>query len=328
MKKQIFALSLLLSSTAFANRVMPEISKDGKTRHSSSMAVANDRRQFFNTQFEGGSAEIQDIDTLDSSDFDINGAFGNRVFSAEFSYNDNVGFAQTRPIITEVGHNREAVLLMGFRPVDLVSFGFGYRNIERDMQNKNINTFEVEASTMFNINRVSFGGAYKYVKPNSQRHGYYADLTLAGGYLDEVLSAEAGLSVKTKSQELNRGTRKEFFIGGTRKYSNLEFDTDFEYESGDNGYETGDYKRMKFNFDLEVLYTKYLYVTPGIEYRNLEINNSSSEQIYTSVDFGYREAGMDITLAFDYLADGNLEIANQDIKLDQYRVTLGMGYQF
>lgn len=328
MKRHILTISLLLSSSVFANRVMPEISKDGKTKHRSSMAVANDRRQFFNTQFEGGAAEIEDVDTLNSSDFDINGVFGSRTFSAEFSYDDNVGFADTVPVQTEVGHNRQASLLLGFRPVDLVSFGLGYRNIERDIGNANINTFEIEAATMFNIDRVSFGGAYKYVKPNSKNHGYYADLTIAGGYLDEILSAEAGVSIKTKSSELNRGTRKEYFLGATRRYHNLEFDGDLEIETGDSYYESGDYDRLKLKFDLEILYTQFLYVTPGFDYRTLEVNNSKSEQIYTSLDFGYREDGMDVTLGLDYLADGSLEVASQDLKVDQYRITLGMGYEF
>ncbi len=328
MKTRLIIFSILISSTTLANRIMPEISKDGKTRHKSSMAVANDRRQFFNTQFKGGSADIANVDAVDSSDFDIDGAFANRVFSAEFSYNDTVGFTETQPIQSEIGHNREALLLLGFRPIDAISFGLGYRNIERDLDN-NFNSYDIEASAVYNINNnVSLAGAYRYNKASTQRDGHFNSYTFGAGYQDEVLSAEAGAIFKANSLAQERGDLYEFFIGATRKYHDFEFDTDIEYEFGDIYYVSGDYTRMKFNFDVEYLFTKYLYVTPGVDYRKLEIDNTSSEQLYTSLDFGYREAGMDVTFGIDYLADGTLKLTNQDIELDQWRITLGMGYFF
>ncbi|WP_419168114.1 hypothetical protein [Halobacteriovorax sp.] len=331
MSKKILSFLVLTQLSVFANRVMPEVSKDMKTRNSSSMAVANERRSYLDVATFGYDAEIEGVDDLDSSDFDINGAFANRWLSVEFGYSENASFGETEPILTEVGYRREATLLLGFRPIDMFSFGLGYRNLENDSNlgnKKNFNRYEVEASTTFNYERIVFGGAYKYVKPRSDQHGYYSDITFGTGYLDEVLSFEAGISFKTKSLELSRGDRMEFFIGGTRRFHNMEFDTDLEYEYGDGGYESGDYNRYDFSFDFEYLITKFIYLTPGFRLQKIELNNSEVSSQLLSFDFGYREDGLEVTFGFEKLISGDIIISGNSNDIDLFKFTVDAGYSF
>lgn len=307
MKRILSMLALAaISTSAYANILMPEISRDGKTRNRSVLAVAQQDRNFIGADtgvltIGANSAGVE----ADYNTFNLYGGFTNGAFTLEA----NRG---SLDIESSNGSRRDTDsmnLLMGYRFSDDVAFGFGF--LYQDLT-ETVDDSALELGIAIKSNGYTFGASVAFhVVSATLAEGGYNELKAAIGDQDKDYSWEAGLYYLTAGDEdYNGGVRYGIFGSITKIMNNIELDARLRYLGGDYLDVTtnadNDYSNIILSFDAEFLFDRF-YLTPGLEYASNDQPGTTSDIDLASVNalFGFRSNGLDANagLSFIYSSD-------------------------
>ncbi|MGI4993968.1 hypothetical protein ACRXCV_15115 [Halobacteriovorax sp. GFR7] len=326
MKKFISAVALTaLSTSAYANVLMPEISRDGKTRNTSVLAVSQEKRSFIAGQYISQSLET---DTTPSIDVDITnlnlfGAASTDTFSFEGSFDKNKMEAMgSEQDLAELN------LLMGFRAGGNLTLGLG---LTVDELTETVDDTVIEAGGTIVVNGTTLGASLAHhMVDTPTTEGDYTVLTLAFGKQDKGVSWETGIQYTTKGNDaVLADTRLGVFANGTMIVNDVELDGSLSYEYGDylqNRATDNDYSQLEISLDAEFLVGPTFYITPGVEFMGTTLPKAADAD--TSIlgvksDFGYRANGLDTTFGLSY-STGELE----GVDVDGLGFNLNVGYSF
>ncbi|WP_412469946.1 MULTISPECIES: hypothetical protein [unclassified Halobacteriovorax] len=326
MKKFISAVALAaLSTSAYANVLMPEISRDGKTKNTSVLAVSQDKRSYIAGQY---TSQALETDTTPSIDLDITvtnlfGAVSTDTFSFEGSYAKNKMEAMgSEQDLAELN------LLMGFRTGGNLTLGLG---LSVDELSDTIDDTIIEAGGTIVVNGTTLGASLAHHMVDAVlTEGDYTVLTLAFGKQDKSVSWETGIQYTTKGNDaVLTDTRLGVFANGTMIVNNVELDGSLTYEYGDylqNRATDNDYSQLEISLDAEFLVGPTFYITPGIYHLSTTLPkaaDSDTSILGVKSDFGYRANGLDTTFGLSY-STGELE----GIDADGLGFNLNVGYKF
>lgn len=324
--KRVFKLAAIaaLSLSSYANVLMPEISRDGKTRNTSVMAVSQETRNFVVGDY---TMQMLETDTTPSVDVDITmpnlaGGFSSDKFSAEVSYqNMNV------EIDSAEGDLSRLDLLMGIRATNKLTLGFGITSNELTAA---IDDTVLQFGGTTVVNDTTLGATLEHhMIEAGLAEGDYNVLTLAFGEQNQGVSWETGITYTTTgSGDYNGGSRLGVFAGGTKVVNDVELDANLDFVFGDyldSDADDNDYTSITFGVDAEFLVGKMYYITPGVEYVMVDtpVDSSNSSLATLSGDFGYRANKLDATFGLSYTT-GDLE----EVDLDGFGINFNVGYVF
>ncbi|MGI4993971.1 hypothetical protein ACRXCV_15130 [Halobacteriovorax sp. GFR7] len=293
----------VLSSAAFANTIVPETSRDGKTKNASVIATTGEMRTFVAGEYN--STDLETDTTPANKDevtnMNLYGAWSNKMFSVEADLNmadDNDTDVNTYGVQAAYRINKQFGL------------GLGYTMEDTD-PNSEDSTIEIAGS--YNMNDLVIGASFAIVsEDNGTTDGSHNRLTLGVGSNANNMSWEAGLvfDLEEKDDDITSASRTKLFAGATKVINNIEFDGDITYTTGDNTVAGGDYTKYTIDFDAEFLVGKMFYITPGLAYSNEDADGAETTKFDLSADFGYRANKIDATFGIDYTVAG--ESSNVD----------------
>ncbi|MFG1521170.1 hypothetical protein [Halobacteriovorax sp. ZH1_bin.1] len=326
MKKLISTVALAaISTTAYANVLMPEISRDGKTRNTSVLAVSQEKRSFIASNYLSQSLETDTVPAVDVdlSQLNMFGAFSANNFSFEGSYQK-----QDIEIGAADADVKRLDALFGFRVNKSLTLGLGLT--ENELSTALDDTI-IEAGGTLVVNGTTLGASLAHhMLDSGTAEGDYTVLTMAFGKQVKDLSWETGIQYSTKGNDSYTADSRLGVFGNVTKISgNLELDARFKYEYGDylqSNISDNDYSSLEMSVDAEFLVTPVFYVTPGLEYTMTSLPDyidADTGILTAKVDLGYRANNLDGTFGLNY-ATGELE----GIDLDGIGFNLNVGYNF
>ncbi len=345
MKKITGVIALaVLSSAAFANTIVPETSRDGKTKNSSAIATTQQMRTFVAGEYNSANLEFDTTTPAEEDTTNLNfyGGWANKMITVEADI--NMGDSEETGDPSE--DNSEYSLLAGYRINKQIAVGLGYTMGSEDSisggVNTEIDTSRIEIAASYNMADLTLGLSFGI---NSKEQGNKDDswntLTVGVGSNANNMSWEAGLNYHMESgdaaTEFNMGSKWELFAGMTKVINNIEIDADLTYASGD-AYATpaaganNDYSNLDFNVDAEFLVGKMFYITPGLYYSNKEESYETVSRLGLSADFGYRANRVDATFGIDYDLSSNYESTDPtdlaDVDFDRLAWKVNVAYNF
>lgn len=320
MNKIFMAATLVgLTTTAFANTIVPETSRDGKTKNNSTIAVTQEMRTFVAAEYNSSSLEPDIGGDIDTTNFDLYGGWSNDMVSIEADLifgNIDTGATDNDSTTYDVK--------AGFRLNKNFALGLGYQMIDTDPDNED-SVIEIAAS--FNMNDLIIGGSFSLVdEDNGTIDGSHNRIILGLGSNKDNMSWEAGLQfdLEEKDDDIKSPTRTKIFAGMTTVLNNTELDGDIDYTTGDYTTAGGDYSQFHLNFDAEFMVGEMFYITPGLEYQTTDNDGTDTNQLDLSADFGYRANKIDATFGIDYAIMG--EVGNVDF--DEMAWKVNVAYLF
>ncbi|MFG1592368.1 hypothetical protein [Halobacteriovorax sp. CON-3] len=307
--KNIFMAATLvgLTTTAFANTIVPETSRDGKTKNDSTIAVTQEMRTFVAAEYNSSNLEPDTGGDIDTTNFDFYGAWSNKMVSIEADLdfgNVDTGATDTDFTVYDIK--------AGFRLTKEFALGLGYQMVDTD-PNSEDSVIEIAAS--FNMNDLIFGGSFSLVdEDNGTIDGSHNRIILGLGSNKDNMSWEAGLQfdLEEKDDDIKSPTRTKIFAGMTTVLNNTELDGDIDYTTGDFTTAGGDYSQFHLNFDAEFMLHKMFFIAPGIEYTLTDNDGTDTKQLDLSADFRYRMNGIDATFGVDYAVIGEVGTVDYD----------------
>lgn len=321
--KRVFKLSAIaaLSLSAYANILMPEISRDGKTRNTSVMAVSQSTRTFAYGDYNSTTFEDDASNEVDVAISEIYGGFSNGKFSMELGYNMQKYESSTSDL-----DYVDLSILAGFRANDKLTIGFGL--ISDELTSTTDDTALTIGGTLL-VNGTVLGGTItKHNIDAITAEGSYLELTGAFGAAKKDLSWETGIVYKTEGEDdVIVGSRLRVF-GNTTYITGLwEFDGSLYYEYGDNQRDVttdNDYTEIYASFDAKYLVNPTFYITPGFEYYSIDRPQTSADYktMALNTDFGYRNGkGLDATFGLGYIVSG--EMSGEDVDGLGFNINVG-----
>ncbi len=295
----------VLSSAAFANTIVPEISRDGKTKNDSAIATSQQMRTFVAGEY---GMETFELDTTGSTEeettnMNVYGGWSNKMITVEADFNmgdeDDVDFDSYG-------------VTAGYRINKQFALGLGYTMASVDNASDSEES-KIEIAGSYNMGDLVLGASFAInsEEDNAGTDGSYNVLTLGVGSNANNMSWEAGLTYDLEADEpadgMDRGSRIGLFAGMTKVVNNIELDGDISYTTGDDtatGTANNDYTDLSLRFDAEFLVGKMFYITPGLSYRDVEAGTFEQDQIALSGDFGYRANKFDANFGIDYTVSG------------------------
>lgn len=330
MKKMTGVIALaVLSSAAFANTIVPETSRDGKTKNDSAIATTQQMRTFVAGEYMSGTYEQDGSAEEDYSNMNLFGGWSNKMVTVEADlntgdYND-----------TDMDSYGVAA---GYRINKQFALGLGYTMTSMDDANDTEGS-KIEIAGSYNMGDLVLGASFAInsEENNAGKDGSYNTLTLGVGSNANNMSWEAGLTYDLEADEpadgMDRGSRIGLFAGMTKVVNNIELDADLSYTTGDVAATTaGDYTELDLRFDAEILVGKMFYVTPGISYMTGESNSTvgagDMTDLALSADFGYRANKIDATFGIDYTVSGEVESGGTTTDYDNMAWKVNVAYLF
>ncbi|EPZ51930.1 hypothetical protein M902_1927 [Bacteriovorax sp. BAL6_X] len=309
MNKTFMAATLvgLTTSAVFANTIVPEISRDGKTKNDSTIAVTQQMRSFIAAEYNSTTFEPDAGGEIDTTNFDIFGGWSNKMLSIEADLdfgNVDTGAADTDFTTYDIK--------AGFRLNKEFALGLGYQMIDTDPNNE-VSTIEIAAS--YNMNNFIIGASFSIVDEDTgSADGSHSRIIFGVGSNETAMSWEAGLQfdLEEKDDAVTSPSRTKLFAGTTMIIGEMEIDGDIDYTTGDFTVAGGDFSELHLNIDAEFMVGGMFYITPGIEYTTTDNNGTDTDQLDLSADFGYRANMIDATFGIDYALMGEVGIADYD----------------
>ncbi|MFG1499971.1 porin [Halobacteriovorax sp. XZX-3] len=285
----------VLSSAAFANTIVPETSRDGKTKNSSVIATTGEMRTFVAGEYNSKTTEADTAGApeVDTTNMNVYGAWSNKMFSVEADINMGED-ADT--------DNDSYGVQAAYRINKQFAVGLGYTMMSQDTTPET-DMSKLEIAGSYNMNDLVIGASFAINSyEQGTTDGSFNTLTVGVGSNANNMSWEAGLTYTMEEDEdLDVGSKFELFAGMTKVVNNIELDGDLSYETGDaSATAGGDYTNLELNFDAEFLVGKMFYITPGLNYSSEDDNGSETNQLDLSADFGYRANKIDATFGIDY----------------------------
>ncbi|MFG1521167.1 porin [Halobacteriovorax sp. ZH1_bin.1] len=308
----------VLSSAAFANTIVPETSRDGKTKNASVIATTGEMRTFVAGEYnskttEADTAGAQEVDT---TNMNVYGAWSNKMISVEADINMGED-ADT--------DNDSYGVQAAYRINKQFALGLGYTMMSQDTTPEtDMSVLEIAGS--YNMNDLVIGASFAINSyEQGTTDGSYNTLTVGVGSNANNMSWEAGLTYDMEEDtDLDVGSKIGLFAGMTKVVNNIELDGDLSYKTGDVTSAGGDYTALGFNFDAEFLVGKMFYITPGLNYSSVDVAGTETNQLDLSADFGYRANKIDATFGIDYavMAESN------DVDFDSMAWKVNVAYNF
>ncbi|RZF22678.1 hypothetical protein DAY19_02590 [Halobacteriovorax vibrionivorans] len=339
MKKMTGIIAMaVLSSAAFANTIVPETSRDGKTKNSSAIAVTQQMRTFVAGEYMNETIEpdVANAKDLTDSGFSVFGGWSNKMVSveADLSMSEQED-ENTANSATDVSNYDVKV---GYRINKEFALGLGYEmGTEEPTTGADTDTSKIELAGSYMMKDLMLGASFAInSRDNGTTDGSYNTLTVGVGSNANNMSWEAGLTYDMEEEDdLNRGSRFGLFAGMTKVVNNIEIDADLSYTTGDTTVTNpADYSVLDFNVDAEFLVTDMFYVTPGLYYTSAEgasYKALSGLDEYTimglSADFGYRANKVDATFGIDYDLASNYNTGSEE-DMDRMAWKVNVAYNF
>ncbi|AYF45612.1 hypothetical protein BALOs_2618 [Halobacteriovorax sp. BALOs_7] len=324
--KKFFKLAAIaaLSLSAYANILMPEISRDGKTRNESLMAVSQSSRNFIAGQLSTVNLEDDFNNEIDITTTSVYGGFSAESFTMEIGY-DNANW--------DVGSAdedfKDISILAGFKVNERLTLGVGLETSE--LLNGVDDTGISFGGTLLVEGTVLGGTIARHTYELGSAEGDFILLTGAFGSATKDMSWETGITYQMEgSGDLNTGARLGIFGNATKISGAWEFDGSFNYTFGDYLDEaTGDndYSSIEIEFDAEYLLNKEFYITPGVNYTSVDYPDSDDDTELVSLNgfVGFRNSqGLDATFGLEYVLSG--DIGGDDV--DGLGWGINVGYVF
>ncbi|WP_412471061.1 porin [Halobacteriovorax sp. RT-2-4] len=313
----------VLSSAAFANTIVPETSRDGKTKNSSVIATTGEMRTFVAGEYnskttEADTAGAQEVDT---TNMNVYGAWSNKMISVEADINMGED-ADT--------DNDSYGVQAAYRINKQFAVGLGYTMMSQDTASDDEQT-KLEIAGSYNMNDLVIGASFAInsEEDNAGTDGSFNTLTVGVGSNANNMSWEAGLTYTMEEDDaangMDVGSKFELFAGMTKVVNNIELDGDLSYTTGDaSATAGGDYTNLVLNFDAEFLVGKMFYITPGLNYSSEDVAGTETNQLDLSADFGYRANKIDATFGIDYavMAESN------NVDFDSMAWKVNVAYNF
>lgn len=270
MKKSWTLLATLIYSSAFANTIVPEASRDGKTLNRSALAVAFDKRNFVGAQaydgdYLGENVQLFGGTYVDEFSFEAKVDFDDVFFDNDF-YDVKAGYRFSEKMALAIGASASDF-------IDDPSVEVGLSTISKNL--------------------IIAGSLTANFRDNADDN---FTLTVGLGQDDEELSWEAGIRYDLND---NEDDLLSIFAGTTKVVNNVELDGDIEIKTRD------EFTELYVNFDTELLIQKEFYVTPGVFFNYREVGNNDDDYLGISGDFGYRANQIDATAGLDYVISDN-----------------------
>lgn len=282
----------VLSTGAYANVIMPEMSRDGKTKNTSAIATTGEMRKFVAGEYGMQTSEPDTANSTETevSDFNLYGAWANKKISAELDYD-----MQT----TEVGNTETDLdtidLKAAYRINDKIALGLGYKS-----ESNGTDAEFIEIAGAYMMKKMTFGLSYTIQDANTDSDGDNGLITLGVGQANKMMTWEAGLKLTLDDKDSGVGSRTALFAGITKMMGQVELDATLDYVTGDFNYAGGDYDSLDLVVDAEYLVGKMYYVTPGLRYLTTDNGSADTTDLWLSGDFGYRANKIDATIGVDY----------------------------
>lgn len=290
MKKMTGIIAMaVLSSAAFANTIVPETSRDGKTKNASAIAVTTEHRTFVAGEYNSATVELDGGAETDTTNMNVYGGWANKMFTIEADLNmEDEDDAESTEYGVQAAYriNKQFALGLGFSMTD---------NDDTDVTGQ-----DIEIAGSYAMNDLLIGASYTIQDENTDADGSNGLITLGVGSNANNMSWEAGLKFRMDDEDSGVGSRTELFAGATKVINNIEFDGDLSFETGDNNFAGGDYSAYAVNFDAEFIVAEKFYVTPGFMYSFEDEDGSETTMLNLSGDFGYRANKIDATVGLDY----------------------------
>ncbi|WP_412469948.1 MULTISPECIES: hypothetical protein [unclassified Halobacteriovorax] len=307
--KNIFMAATLvgLTTTAFANTIVPETSRDGKTKNNSTIAVTQEMRTFVAAEYNSSNLEPDGVADIETTNFDLYGAWSNKMMSIEADLN----FGNVDTGATDTDSNTYDIKA-GFRLSDQFALGIGYQMVDTDPDSEDT---VIEIAASFNMNDLIIGGSFSLVdEDNGTIDGSHNRIILGVGSNKDNMSWEAGLQfdLEEKDDAIKSPSRTKIFAGMTTVLDSTELDGDIDYTTGDFTTAGGDYSMFHLNFDAEFMLHKMFFIAPGIEYTLIDNDGTDTKQLDLSADFRYRMNGIDATFGIDYAIIGEVGTVDFD----------------
>ncbi len=307
----------VLSSAAFANTIVPETSRDGKTKNSSAIAVTQEMRTFVAGEYNSATVEpdTTGAEDQDTTNMNVYGGWSNKMISVEADLNMGNYEEGTTDTDTNTYGVRAA-----YRINKQFALGLGY---EMEDQDPNTDNTELEIAGSYMMNDLMIGASFGIVsEDNGTTDGSHNRIILGVGSNANNMSWEAGLQfdLEEKDDAVTSASRTKLFAGATKVVNNIELDGDLTYTTGDNTVAGGDYTMMTLNLDAEFLVGKMFYVTPGLNYMDEDQDGTETTKLDLSADFGYRANKVDATFGIDYALSG--ESSNTDFDRMAWKVNV------
>ncbi len=260
----------VLSTTAFANTIVPETSRDGKTLNRSALSVANQKRNFVGGELHDGDYRGENIQLF-------GGAFKDKLsLEADVDFDD------------DLFDNDYYDVKLGYRMSEKMALALGLS------ANDFVDDPSVEVGLVTNMGELTLGGSVTANFRDNADDNFR--LTFGLGQSTKELSWEAGIFYDLNDNEDDLIT---VFAGATKVVNNIELDGDIEFGTRNN------YTTIAVNFDAELLVEKQFYVTPGVFFDYQDIGNNDNDYLGVSGDFGYRANQIDATIGLDYIISDN-----------------------
>lgn len=338
MKKMTGIIAMaVLSSAAFANTIVPETSRDGKTKNSSAIATSQQMRTFVAGEYNMGTREADTTGAVETETTNMNvfGGWANKMITVEADINmGNVEQGSTTDTdTTDYGFRA------GYRINKNFALGLGYTmgNLEPKTGDET-DTSVLEIAGSYNMGDLVLGAQFAINSfEQGTTDGSYNSLTVGVGSNANNMSWEAGLTYDMEEDEdLGVGSKFTLFGGMTKVINDIEIDADLSYGTGDRA-DTGannDYSALMFNVDGEFLVGKMFYITPGLYYSSvegdiLEAAGTTVTELGLSADFGYRANKFDATFGIDYALSADTEdAAGNSTDFDNMAWKVNVAYLF
>ncbi|MFG1484699.1 hypothetical protein ABMA70_07130 [Halobacteriovorax sp. XZX-3] len=349
MKKILSSVAvIMLSSSTYANIIVPEISRDGKSRNSSVIATSQEKRKFVSVEYNSSTFEKDNVDSeLDRNSIDIYGEWSNSMFTFAADLRDGKGDYHQ---VADYDYDYYNIAI-GYRLNERLSLGLAHTVDKEAIDSAVVHTDsqlpETEFGLSYKLNNLVIGASIahhssdrkttiKSISLVRETEGDWYGYRLGVGSNANNMSWEAGIEYNAEGDSSSDTTKRDskfgVFAGITKVINDIEFDADIFYITGDNLVETNlssnDYKKLNVNLDAEILIGKMFYVTPGLYYNDRVVGPVEEDSLGLSADFGYRANSFDATLGVDYQLSGEYIDGTGAYDTDQMAWKVNVAYNF
>lgn len=363
MKRIITGALALSMGSALAGNVMPEMTRDGKTKNDN-LGVAWSMRKAAVISYD---TLTTDNETTTSGTTTTTGEnkttglnpylfFNHGAISAELSYDmDKVEFTANAGGTNNDDDTNTIDLDAAYRINNMFAATLGYKSAKNEDTDAGSATDETNTSDLtfgFSYNHgngliagVSYSLSSTETGTTTLRDVDYNVISLGAGYQNwnnkDGYSVEAFYQTRGKEEgDLVSGSRNSvgdwtnLELQGTYAMGSWELDATFGKSSTETFNGLTEVKATTFGFDFEYMINANIYVTPG--YATVKTETETTGQTFTpettvstiSLEAGYRTSMWDATLDLASIKNENISSSTTTTDNDGMRIGVNFGYFF
>lgn len=368
MKRIITGALALSMGSALAGNVMPEMTRDGKTKNDN-LGLAWSKRKAavisYDTLTTDNESTVSGTTTTTGENKTTNVNpyvfFNHGAISTELSYNMNASEFAPKTGTTEEDDTNTIDLDVAYRINDMMAVTLGYANASQeekegaDLEETGANDIALGFSYNHG-NGLIAGLGYSFGKTTSQtnvsaggdnkeREVSYKTLSLGAGYQNwngkDGYSVEAFYQTRGKEEgdvvsggKLSVGDKTNLELQATYAMSAWEIDFNLGKSSTETFDGTTEVKATSYGLDFEYGITSEIYVTPGYAVTKTETETTGATftpetTVNTiSLEAGYRTAMFDANIDLAKITNENKSASTTTTDNDGTRIAVNFGYFF